>query len=476
MEWSNNGQDGPTDNPWKATEQRPEFHKQEDAHNTKQDNGPEKRVKSQPENNQDNIAGDREIGESGSHVRTEQRNNRIQREDIENESQDPAKNKKEHVLGGETQLKDGGNINAGGMSADKRKAQSPLPEQVPQRSSLDDLKKWPTFRTWRRDDPSGASQISLPSSGSSSIVPSSSLALEQLPLGQSLEQLMVRPENVPLPKPVTRRKTTQQSTEGPRNKNKKKSKKVPPQPHPQLTAAPEVLAYRTDVNLLAGHFSNLRNIAAAETRYDWSTRIVFYDHIPSESDRPRRQEPWKSRAFAPLYQEFYSTLRNVPDDCVQRIILVEDLTPSLIDLLGATFQIPPHVFEEHLDRSGYGKRLEVQSGASAWHTRSSTQGYSSITWYRPVLPLVPMTSKFRKRLILNEKPIVPCIFDGCGHHNLRLSALANIWRHHLELCPDPGVHHKGTQSEYPVGWEERATIWTQDFDNCKFGMLCPTCS
>ncbi|KAF2714789.1 hypothetical protein K504DRAFT_10796 [Pleomassaria siparia CBS 279.74] len=160
-----------------------------------------------------------------------------------------------------------------------------------------------------------------------------------------------------------------------------------------------------------------------------------------------------------------------PKDCVQRTILIEDLTPSLIDLLGATFMIPPHVFEEHLDRSGYRMVPEDRDIPVTWHARSSTQGYSSITWYRPVLPLIPINPRFRNRLISNRIPTVRCFFRDCGRHDLRLRTLGNIWRRPLDICPEPGIHYKNSSTEYPVAWEERVTMWTQDFDGCKFVVI-----
>lgn len=160
----------------------------------------------------------------------------------------------------------------------------------------------------------------------------------------------------------------------------------------------------------------------------------------------------------------------VSDDCLQRLILVEDLTPSLIDLLGATFQIPPHVFEQHLDRSGYSKESKESNSTVAWHTRSTAQGYSSVTWYRPVLPLMPITSKMREKLLSGRRVRVRCPIEHCREHDVWLGTAANIWRHQLDLSPDPGVYHKASQTDYPVGWEERATTWTRDIEGCRFGM------
>jgi hypothetical protein len=339
------------------------------------------------------------------------------------------------------------------------------------RSSLDDIQQWP--KAWRAKSSTGADQVILPLSTSTSLV---SAPASERNFGTSLEQLELRPEALPLPERSSR-KQKGVSREGVSNSRagwgiwtRKKKKVDTILPQSVTINAPEVAEYRDKISVLANRLK-FENVAATATRHHWSPRIVYYDRLESASDLPpRRYEPWESRSSPPTFEEFYGTLGNISDDCTQRIVLVEDMAPSLVDLLGATFQIPPHVFEEHLDRSGYKKSTDNDT-RSAWPTRSSTQGYSSVNWFRPVLPLVPVTSRFRSKLIKDRKPRVRCPFEGCENdgHNLRLNTQANIWRRQLDLCPEPGVYHKNSDTEYPVGWEERATIWTHEYDGCKYG-------
>ena len=324
-----------------------------------------------------------------------------------------------------------------------------------------------------------ADQVSLPDSGISSNMSdhldSGLRTSPVIPLGCSLEQLRTRPENIV--------QSTQKKKDGflswiagpqaARAKRKDQNNLNALLPHPQQISrtAPETDDYRESVHELASHFPTFKNVAATKTRHQWSSRIVFYDHIrDAQSQNPSRHEPWENSVYQPSYLDFRDKLRNVPEKCTQRLVLIEDLTPALIDLLGATFQIPPHVFEEHLERSGYTGVWERQHDATQWHTRPSAHGYSSVTWYRPVLPLVPLTSKFQAKLISDGVlPQVRCPIEGCKPHSLWLDTLANTWRHQLDLCPEPGVYYKNSQTKYPVGWEERATIWTRDVSGCKFG-------
>ncbi|KAF2624662.1 hypothetical protein BU25DRAFT_423788 [Macroventuria anomochaeta] len=368
------------------------------------------------------------------------------------------------------------------MQQDAESSRPPSPA-LPGRNSLDDIQQW--SQAWRARSTTGASQLMLPLSTSTSLVSVLPPKTSKLQAKTSLEELELRPEAIPLPERSRRKQRALVFSKSQDGDNwsgwggawgvsirRRKTKTVVPPPAPRVTTEMEV--YRYNIEVLANRLTNFENVAATATRHRWSPRIVYYDRLKSAQDHaPRRYEPWESRSTAPSFEEFYGTLRNVSNDCNQRIVLVEDLTPTLVDLLGATFQIPPHVIEEHLERSGYKKGTEGADSRVAWHTRSSAQGYSSVTWYRPVLSLVPITSRFRSKLIRDRKPRVRCPFDGCQNdgHYLRLNTQANIWRRQLDLCPDPGVYHKDSDTEYPVGWEEKATIWMREYDGCRFVIL-----
>lgn len=329
------------------------------------------------------------------------------------------------------------------------------------------------------DNSIAADQLSLPATVASSNV-SGDLYLGPnhapvIPLGHSLDQLPAVLEGTP--QHARKKKTALLNwIAGPSRPKKKPQKSrtpIPRSPDPPSTIAPETRDYRASIEELASHFPTFKNVATTGTRHDWSSRIVLYDlteNAQDESINKYEPWPWEDNPDLPHFDEFYNTLRTIPDDCTQRLVLVEDLSPALIDLLGVTFQIPPHVFEEHLERSGYTGVVDDRDDAAAWHTRPSAHGYSSITWYRPVLPLVPVTPRFHSKIIGEEAlPRVQCPIVGCKKHDLWLASTANIWRHQLDLCTDPGLYYKNSQTRYPVGWEERATVWTQNSAECKFG-------
>jgi hypothetical protein len=246
-------------------------------------------------------------------------------------------------------------------------------------------------------------------------------------------------------------------------------------PSPEIrreTSESEAETYRTNLIELATHYSNLGNVSAVTTRHLWSSRIVSYDVLDTQqhgASTPRNL--WPDARWAPTYEEFRDTLSNTPAQCHLRMIFVEDLNPSLIDYLGAAFQIPPDVFEKHLDGSGYaGGDLDGKAPAR-WLNHSSSPGFSSVSWFRPVIPLLPITLEFRNQLLLDKRPKVRCMFEGCNvKHNINLQTTANIWRRNLNLCPSPGAYHKGSETDYPIAWEERVTMCTREVHGCKFGM------
>lgn len=359
-----------------------------------------------------------------------------------------------------------------------------LPDESPTRRaqiSADLLQK--ATRSHYGEDPDDAINIPLPESIASSRSSGGNFGHSALPLEPSRQRLELRPEDVPLPSRKAKIKKKSASlawAQGDSRPSKSKKKEATRSGHakgPPIDT--DLKNYRKNINRLAKHFPNFQNVAATDgdTRFEWKSRIVIHDRTSADGAyTTSRQEPFVGRSAAPAFSDFKEKLLRITDDCVQRVVLVEDLSPKLVDLLGATFDIAPHVFEEHLGFSGYRRRdVDTDTKKNTWNTRSNALGYSSVAsvkWYRPVLPLIPIDQRFRRSLIRDQRPQVNCPQANCPYdeeHTLPLSATANIWRHFLELCPEPGTYHRGSRTEYPVGWEERVTIWKQNLDGCEFG-------
>ena len=81
----------------------------------------------------------------------------------------------------------------------------------------------------------------------------------------------------------------------------------------------------------------------------------------------------------------FNNLSNVRDPTVvTRVILVEDLSPRLIEALGSTFDIDPEFFAEHLNRSGYHWDSYIHELPARWNTASLQKPYASLKWFKPV--------------------------------------------------------------------------------------------
>ncbi|KAI8933154.1 hypothetical protein NX059_009795 [Plenodomus lindquistii] len=363
-----------------------------------------------------------------------------------------------------------------------------MSSSVSSRTSLDDLQRWPHYRTWPTENLAAAAQSQLPPSLASSVTTISSASISEQ-VTDSLDQLNVLPpEDVALPSDEKSSDRNDNCESGETalssdvsqsesmSSEQKSVKSIEPQMEPRLPPLLEQTEadhYREHINQLAKSLPNFNNVVTTTVRHQWSSRIVLHDRMQNSSiEITRRLEPWAERVSMPSYEEINYTLKNITEDCVQRVIIVEDLAPLLIQFLGATFQIPAHVFEEHLKDSGYDSTRTNWARAATWDTQSLAQGFFSITWYRAILPIVPITPRFRTKLITNQKVSVRCVDDECErNHNVRVKTAGNIWRQSLDLCAELGVDHKGSKTEYPVGWEERATIWSRKIGNCTFGML-----
>ena len=240
----------------------------------------------------------------------------------------------------------------------------------------------------------------------------------------------------------------------------------------QPTDINEADVYRMSLLTSANRFSNLHHASAVYTRHIWSSNIMLYDILETQqpsASTPQTLWPDAHSHSVPTYEDFRNTLRSTPARCHLRMIFVEDLNPLLIDYLGAAFQIPPGVFEKHLDGSGFAGESFEDKTPARWLNHSSSPNCSSLTWFRPVIPLLPVASNFRSQLLRNLSPKVNCMLEGCGKVH-ELQTTANILRRNVKLCPSPGAYVKGSDTEYPIAWEERATIFTRRIDGCKVGM------
>lgn len=168
-------------------------------------------------------------------------------------------------------------------------------------------------------------------------------------------------------------------------------------------------------------------------------------------------------------------LENVPPNPVElQLLVATDLSTPLMNCLGSSLGISPEMFEEHLINSGWRDGVYKNPGSDTWMTRNMIKDYTSIQWYRPV-----------KRNLSSEYDAdrVTLLDDRAGCINLKeeirnadgkptkilleVKPSTNILRREWELRTDPRDTSSAGSSSV---WEERATIWTRQYETCRTGM------
>ncbi|CAF9935234.1 hypothetical protein IMSHALPRED_010152 [Imshaugia aleurites] len=155
----------------------------------------------------------------------------------------------------------------------------------------------------------------------------------------------------------------------------------------------------------------------------------------------------------------------------RRLVVVEDLGPSLINVLGATFDLSPEIFEEHLHRSRYGGSKAPGMPPSNWRTSNLQKDYVSFAWYRPGESwTLGMDQEERKDLLDQNRVLkrTQCL-DKSGQsksvtHKYWLKT--NIFRWSSEMSTNPAGQ---LPDRVPCGWEERATMCSVEVEGLQYG-------
>lgn len=161
----------------------------------------------------------------------------------------------------------------------------------------------------------------------------------------------------------------------------------------------------------------------------------------------------------------------------RRTIIVEDLSPILIEALGSTFRMNPEFFEEHLNRSGYRPDSYEDPHPHSWNTNAVPKDYISIKWFRPVYRerQKPISDTERKSLITStmaKESGVRLSWKADTESNTARSSLhlaSNIFRREWPLTPNLDDTSSRREGKYPASWEERATICSVDVEGCSVG-------
>ncbi|KFY10815.1 hypothetical protein V492_04825 [Pseudogymnoascus sp. VKM F-4246] len=153
------------------------------------------------------------------------------------------------------------------------------------------------------------------------------------------------------------------------------------------------------------------------------------------------------------------SMGQIPANVKQRLLIVPDLAPQIINLLGNLFGLSPEVFEEHLINSGYNGAEYDDEPAHTWPTAKMKKSHASIKWYRPVQRLDEPPFSFRDLEVLLDPAQGRLKRNPDKAKDLRVcQTQSNIFRSEWEMWTDPKTTAREKRAS---AWEERATVWSQ---------------
>ncbi len=244
-------------------------------------------------------------------------------------------------------------------------------------------------------------------------------------------------------------------------------------PH-QHSAARFNLVYENRVHQLSQQFPHLDSVLS-QSRHDSATLTIF-DYV-GDVLRGANRLSTDFNVRKPLgdTQKFLDGKSSWPD-VDTRLVVLEDIGPTLIRLLGSTFNISPEFFAEHLHRSGYRGGKENDAPPSAWRTSNMHKNYVSVKWYRPGNRWIQEPNTLlQRRAILDPEAerlrgiehVQNYVSGDMTDIEYTLQTTTNIFRPEFALSTDPdGV----IPEQAPCAWEERATACTVELDGLRYGL------
>jgi hypothetical protein len=261
----------------------------------------------------------------------------------------------------------------------------------------------------------------------------------------------------------------------------------PPSPiiHPAPSAALYGHRYADMVEYMSKHhMPHLQAVLGETCRHDQMGSVFCYDTLLDGTLVDIRTlhcshddgSEWPPLGFS---QEIAQLRRFRTTNIRRRTIIVEDLSPMLIEALGSTFRMNPEFFEEHLNRSGYRSGSYEDSHPHLWNTNAVPKDYISIKWFRPVYRerQMPISDVERQQLIKSTMAKE----DGVAFKwmvdseskttQYPLHLACNIFRREWPLTPNLDDTSSRREGKYPASLEERATMCIVDVEGCSVGKL-----
>ena len=225
---------------------------------------------------------------------------------------------------------------------------------------------------------------------------------------------------------------------------------------------------------LASVCSGSRHDKANITTFDY-TGGVLRDVKHQSFDFNSYSNPQSPEFTCPRLEDCRRFICSIDSSLLEtRLVIVEDLGPSLINLLGGTFDLSPEFFGEHLYSSYYHGPGISEASPSTWRTSNLQKDYVSFTWSRPGECWSILRPAQWKDLLTQDYAAVGTI-EQIDDRNRQSSnvfhkfmAKTNIFRWPSELSTDPDGR---VPDNVPCGWRERATVCNKKFNGLQYGGL-----
>ncbi|RYP19805.1 hypothetical protein DL765_003151 [Monosporascus sp. GIB2] len=146
-----------------------------------------------------------------------------------------------------------------------------------------------------------------------------------------------------------------------------------------------------------------------------------------------------------------------------KIVLVEDLSPLLIETLGSAYWMSPEFFATHLNRSGCAYISNRLPPPKTWVTNTVSQDFMSVRWFRPVHRYRALLfSQAEYDALIGGKFIIRQPSRLADSYPYRVRVGTNIFRRELQIWDsDPPELETATTHG---AWEESVTIYRRQHD------------
>src|ERR1700712_1042440 len=166
---------------------------------------------------------------------------------------------------------------------------------------------------------------------------------------------------------------------------------------------PEMIDYRDNLGQLVHYLPYLKVVLAKPRRMISVRDVICVDYMPDFTTQTTS------------IQNVHALHFHRPREAVSRVIILEDMDPYKVAMIGSAYGIGPKFFASHLRGSGYDvlEDEEESEQQGSWTRYRSAKTHFSFNWLRPVLPSLSITSKERAALLAGDEKKLRCIVPEC---------------------------------------------------------------